>query len=71
MLQIASDILKNPADDSQIYLLFANQTPDDILCQDIIESMESDDRFNVWYTVDRAPETGNLSVFRFLFKDLT
>jgi len=58
MLQVAADILKNPADDSQIYLLFANQTPDDILCQDIIESMQCDDRFNVWYTVDRAPEEG-------------
>ena len=58
MLQVAADILKNPADDSEIFLLFANQTPEDILCQDIIEKMESDDRFNVWYTVDRAPESG-------------
>lgn len=58
MLQVASDILKNPADASEIFLLFANQTPDDILCRDIIESMEGDDRFNVWYTVDKAPETG-------------
>ena len=58
MLQVATEILKNPGDDSEIFLLFANQTPEDILCQDIIEMMQSDERFNVWYTVDKAPETG-------------
>ncbi|XP_063677789.1 uncharacterized protein K02A2.6-like [Bolinopsis microptera] len=58
MLQVATEILKNPGDDSEIFLLFANQTPEDILCQDIIESMQSDERFNVWYTVDKAPATG-------------
>ena len=36
MLQIATEILKNPADDSQIFLIYANQTPDDILCKDIL-----------------------------------
>ena len=58
MLQVADEILKHPEDKSEIFLLFANQTPDDILCQDIIQRMEGDERFNVWYTVDRAPETG-------------
>jgi len=58
MLQIAHEILKNPADESQIYLIYANQTPDDILCADIIKDMSGDPRFHVWYTVDRAPESG-------------
>ena len=58
MLQVAAEILKHPEDSSQIFLLFANQTPDDILCHDIIKAMDNDDRFHVWYTVDKAPETG-------------
>jgi len=56
MLQIAQEILKNPYDQTEVFLLFANQTPQDILCKDIIERMDQDERFNVWYTVDRVPE---------------
>merc|ERR1711915_200006 len=58
MLQIAREILKNPADETQINLIFANQTPDDILCDDIITEMSKDARFNVWYPVDRASDSG-------------
>jgi len=58
MLQVCTEILKRENDRSEIHLLYANQTPEDILCRDQIEEMKKDPRFNVWYTVDRAPESG-------------
>jgi cytochrome-b5 reductase len=55
ILQVAQEILKNPDDKTQISLIFANQTPDDILLKDRIDSWvaKNPDRFKVYYTVDR------------------
>mmetsp|Transcript_41391 Transcript_41391/g.100458 ORF Transcript_41391/g.100458 Transcript_41391/m.100458 type:complete len:814 (-) Transcript_41391:553-2994(-) len=54
-LQTAVALLKQPDAEVNIWLLYANQSPADILCQDIIEDCSKDPRFKVWYTVDRAP----------------
>ena len=40
----------------KMHLLYANQTPEDILCQDILDRVVKDERVKVWYTVDRVPE---------------
>jgi cytochrome-b5 reductase len=56
MLQVTHQILKNPDDKTQVTLIFANQTPEDILLKDRIDSWAAKypDKFKVYYTVDRA-----------------
>ncbi|CAI4223561.1 unnamed protein product [Auanema sp. JU1783] len=57
MLQIIADILKHSLDNTQIKLLFANQSEEDILCRDELEQLVEahPDQLHVWYTVDRPP----------------
>jgi cytochrome-b5 reductase len=56
MLQLIRDVLKNPEDRSELWLLFANQTEKDILLRPELEQVkrEHPDRFHLWYTVDKA-----------------
>jgi cytochrome-b5 reductase len=56
MLQVVQEILKNPEDKTQISLIFANQTPNDIILKDRIDAWASKhpDRFKVFYTVDKG-----------------
>ena len=42
--------------DVRIKLLYANQSPDDILCQQELDAIAADARVDVWYTVDRVAE---------------
>eukprot|EP00240_Pyramimonas_obovata_P005765 CAMPEP_0118936090 /NCGR_PEP_ID=MMETSP1169-20130426/16006_1 /TAXON_ID=36882 /ORGANISM="Pyramimonas obovata, Strain CCMP722" /LENGTH=333 /DNA_ID=CAMNT_0006879201 /DNA_START=115 /DNA_END=1116 /DNA_ORIENTATION=- len=58
MLQMIAAVLRNPADNSKLSLLYANQTEDDILVRQELEELakENPDRFKVWYTVDRPAE---------------
>jgi cytochrome-b5 reductase len=60
MLQIIKDILKHEDDPTKMWLLFANQTEDDILLRDELDRLATThpDRFRVWYTVDRPPANG-------------
>ena len=60
-LQVATAVLAADLD-VQIKLLYANQTPEDILCQEELHAIEKDPRVRVWYTVDRAPEGWKYSV---------
>lgn len=53
-LQVAHKLLKLPQD-IEIWLLYANQTPADILCQPELDRIAKDPRMHVHYTVDRAP----------------
>jgi len=53
-LQVAHELLKLPQD-IEIWLLYANQTPADILCQAELDRIAKDPRMHVHYTVDRAP----------------
>lgn len=58
MYQLIKEVLKTDADKTQLSLIYANQTPDDILCREDLESWASKypDRFKLYYTVDRAAE---------------
>jgi cytochrome-b5 reductase len=64
MLQVIKSILKNPADKTEVSLIFANQTEEDIfLRQDLEELAEkSDGQFKLWYTVDSKPAEWTYSV---------
>ncbi|GAB0097022.1 NADH-cytochrome b5 reductase [Sergentomyia squamirostris] len=54
MLQLVRNILKTAADKTQIALLYANQTENDILLRNELEHFSSQypDQFKVWYTLD-------------------
>nr|XP_006812541.1 PREDICTED: NADH-cytochrome b5 reductase 3-like [Saccoglossus kowalevskii] len=58
MLQLVRAILKDPEDNTELYLIFANQTEKDILCRQELEDCERENRsqFKLWYTLDKAPE---------------
>ncbi|KAJ0410974.1 hypothetical protein ATCC90586_004327 [Pythium insidiosum] len=54
MLQIIRRALKDSNDKTEFYLLFANQTEEDILCREEIDAMVRDhENVHVWYTIDR------------------
>jgi len=56
-LAIIRKIFSNPADTTEVSLLFANQTEDDIFLRKELEELaEKHSRFKLWYTLDRAPE---------------
>lgn len=53
--QIIKATLKNADDKTQINLLYANQTPDDILLREELDAYAAaHPNFKVWYTVDKA-----------------
>jgi len=56
--QVANAILRDPEDKTKVSLLYANQTPGDILARTHLEALQEShpDRFKIWYTVDRLPE---------------
>ena len=54
-LQVATAMLKLDRNVT-ISLLYANQTAEDILCQEEIDELSKDSRFKAWYTVDRPPD---------------
>eukprot|EP00914_Ancora_sagittata_P013532 GHVO01026650.1.p1 GENE.GHVO01026650.1~~GHVO01026650.1.p1 ORF type:complete len:306 (+),score=56.79 GHVO01026650.1:27-944(+) len=58
MLQIIHQIFKVPEDNTQVSLIFANQTENDILLKDELDELASQHpgRFHLWYTLDKAPE---------------
>eukprot|EP00040_Diaphanoeca_grandis_P032784 m.199465 g.199465 ORF g.199465 m.199465 type:complete len:295 (+) comp32735_c1_seq1:191-1075(+) len=56
MMQIIRHVLSDPNDKTQLSLVFANQTTNDILLRDELETFAKDDRFSVWFTVDRLTE---------------
>jgi len=55
MFQLIKHVLKDPTDKMELFLLFANQTEDDILLRKELEALASanGDKFKLWYTVDR------------------
>jgi len=56
MLQLVRAAMKDPKDTTQWSLLFANQSEQDIMLRTELDEMAKSDKFNVWYTVDKAPE---------------
>ena len=57
MLQVIRAILKDPNDTTEVWLIFANQTEEDILLRQELESISSK-RFHLHYTLDRPPKCG-------------
>merc|ERR1711920_303071 len=57
MLQVAQAVLRDPTDTSNLSLIYANKTADDILCRDLLDDLvaQSYGRFNVTYTLDFPP----------------
>lgn len=55
MLQMARQVFKDPEDRTELWLLFANQTEDDILLRQELEDLQNahPTRFHLWYTLDR------------------
>ena len=58
MLQVIRAILKDPTDTTELWLIFANQTEEDILLRKELEAIPKD-RFHLWYTLDRPPTDGS------------
>ena len=58
MLQLVRHVIRDPSDKTQLALLFANQSEDDILLRQELEQVQKDhpDRFKLWFTVDRPTE---------------
>mmetsp|Transcript_22396 Transcript_22396/g.32804 ORF Transcript_22396/g.32804 Transcript_22396/m.32804 type:complete len:859 (-) Transcript_22396:140-2716(-) len=56
--QVMKKALKDPNDPTKFFLLYANQTPDDILLREDLDGWAKDfpDRVKIHYTVDRLPE---------------
>ncbi|EZA53480.1 hypothetical protein DMN91_000929 [Ooceraea biroi] len=58
MLQLIRAIVKDPTDETQVSLLYANQTEKDILLRDELDDVAKKypNRVKVWYTVDTSSE---------------
>lgn len=58
MLQLIRHICKDANDRTELRLLFANQTEEDILLRDELEKYQNDhpEQFKLWYTIDRPNE---------------
>lgn len=58
MLQLVREVLRSDEDRTELALLFANQTEEDILLRDELDKLAANhsDRFKLWYTVDRPTE---------------
>jgi len=54
--QVANAVLRDPKDTTKVSLLYANQSPGDILARQELDFLakQHPDRFNLWYTVDRV-----------------
>jgi len=59
MLQIIKAVLRDPTDATHLSLIYANQSPADILCRTELDALAlaHAGRFRLWYTVDR-PDDG-------------
>ncbi|KAK7098427.1 NADH-cytochrome b5 reductase 3-like isoform X2 [Littorina saxatilis] len=57
MLQLIRQVFKDPDDNTDLWLVFANQTENDILLRTELEEIQQahPDRFKLWYTLDRPP----------------
>ncbi|XP_076275548.1 NADH-cytochrome b5 reductase 3 isoform X1 [Rhynchophorus ferrugineus] len=55
ILQLIRQIAKDPNDNTEAAILFANQTEDDILLRDELEEVSNKhpEQFKLWYTLDR------------------
>ena len=63
MLQLITEVLKHLNDGTNLRLLYANQSEQDILLRNELDAIASKnpDKFKVWYTIDRATEQWTFS----------
>lgn len=54
MLQVINAVMRDPNDRTEMWLIFANQTEEDILLRKELESIDKS-RLHVYYTLDRPP----------------
>ena len=56
--QVLAAVLRETQDSTQVRLLYANRSPEDILMREQLDSLARShpDRFQLWYTVDVVPE---------------
>ncbi|XP_062110766.1 nitrate reductase [NADH]-like [Humulus lupulus] len=55
--QVVQAILKDPEDDTEMFVVYANRTEDDILLKEELDGWARKcDRFKVWYVVESAKE---------------
>lgn len=57
MLQLIKHVLSDPCDRTQLELLFANKSEEDIMLRDQLEQLAAKHpkQLKIWYTVDKAP----------------
>ncbi|XP_014504767.1 nitrate reductase [NADH] 2 [Vigna radiata var. radiata] len=62
--QVAQAILKDPEDLTEMHVVYANRTEDDILLREELDAWakEHSERFKVWYVVETAKEGWEYSV---------
>ncbi|KAI5058878.1 hypothetical protein GOP47_0027048 [Adiantum capillus-veneris] len=61
--QLLRAILKNPDDRTEVHLVFANRTEEDIMLREELDAWAAKhDNFKVWYVVEKAPENWKYSV---------
>ncbi|XP_070521332.1 NADH-cytochrome b5 reductase 2 isoform X1 [Cardiocondyla obscurior] len=58
MLQLIRSIIKDPTDETQVSLLFANQTEKDILLRDELDEIAktNPNKLKLWYTLDSSSD---------------
>merc|ERR1719311_291384 len=63
MLQVMKAILRDPSDKTEMSLIYANQTEDDILVRPELEELQAKypKRLKIWYTLDRPPKSWKYS----------
>eukprot|EP00249_Psilotum_nudum_P010790 c22771_g1_i1 orf=423-1277(+) len=71
MYQVTRSILENPKDKTNIYLIYANVTYDDVLLKEEIDNFTKvyPGRFKVYYVLDKPPENWDGGV-GFISKDM-
>lgn len=62
--QVAKAVLKDPEDCTELYVVYANRTEDDILLREEMDewARKYGDRFKVWYVVENARDGWGYSV---------
>ncbi|CAL9000590.1 unnamed protein product [Prunus brigantina] len=58
MFQVARAILENPSDGTNVHLIYANVTYEDILLKEELDNLSSNfpNRFNIYYVLNQPPE---------------
>lgn len=58
MYQLIQDICKHPEDETKVQLLFANQSENDILLREELETLKANHpgKLDVWFTIDKSVE---------------